>query len=156
MNFWQDLLTRTLRSAVPPAVTTAVAVAACGHAEGESAVAPINAISHILWGDSAARKEGLTVRHTLAGGALNSAAVIAWTGVYEAMFGKAARGGNVPAAILGGVSTAALAYITDYHVVPERFTPGFEKRLSPKSLFLVYATLALSIPLCSLQERGGR
>jgi hypothetical protein len=156
MNLWNDLFARTIRSALIPATTTAVVVGACGQAEQQNGVAPINAISHIVWGDLAAREESITVRHTLVGGALNTAAVIAWTGLYEAVFGKSARQGNVRNALLGGAATAALAYVTDYHIVPERFTPGFEKRLSSKSLLLVYGTLALSIPLGSLLERNGR
>ena len=45
-----------------------------------------------------------------------------------------------------------MAYFTDYHVVPDRLTPGFEKRLSPKSLRVVYSALALSLPIASLAE----
>lgn len=51
----------------------------------------------------------------------------------------------MPAALLGGAATAALAYLTDYHVVPRRLTPGVEKRLTGRSLFLVFGALAVGL-----------
>jgi hypothetical protein len=35
--------------------------------------------------------------------------------------------------------------VTDYKVVPERLTPGFELRLSNKSLGVVYGALAAGL-----------
>jgi hypothetical protein len=49
---------------------------------------------------------------------------------------------------------AAAAYVTDYHVVPKRLTPGWELRISPRSLLATYAVLALALPLRGLL--GGR
>ena len=49
-----------------------------------------------------------------------------------------------------GVATSALAYVIDYHVVPDRFTPGFEKRLPERSLGLIYAALALGLAASEL------
>jgi hypothetical protein len=37
------------------------------------------------------------------------------------------------------------AYVVDYHLVPKRLTPGFEERLSPGALALVYAALGVSL-----------
>ena len=83
---------------------------------------------------------------------MNTAAIASWSFIYEIAFGRAARKGNHAAAVLGGISVATLAYVTDYYVVPKRLTPGFEKRLSPTSMLAVYSTLALSLPLASLLE----
>jgi hypothetical protein len=85
---------------------------------------------------------------------LNTLAVASWAAVYEGLFGSAARRGNTAAAVLGGISVAGLAYVTDYYVVPRRLTPGFEKRLSAPSMLAVYATLALTLPIASLLGRG--
>jgi hypothetical protein len=131
-------------------VATTAAVSLCGQLEDGNSVAPLNAISHILWGDSAARQEHASAQHTLAGIALNTMATAGWGAVYEILFGGTARRGNLAGAMLGGAAVAGLAYVTDYYVVPERLTPGFEKRLSPRSMLAVYATLALTLPLASL------
>ena len=53
--------------------------------------------------------------------------------------------GDVTATLLSGAAVSALAYLTDYHVVPSRLTPGFEKRLGGRSLLAIYAALAFSL-----------
>jgi len=146
-------LVHTLAAAAPASAATTAVVSLCGKAEERNTVAPLNAVSHILWGDSAARQDELSLKHTGAGIVLNTLAITSWAGVYEAVFGGRARRGSNRAAILGGTATSTLAYVTDYHVVPQRFTPGFEKRLSPLSMFAVYASLALSLPIASILGR---
>lgn len=150
MSVLGDLLTRTLQTAGPATAATTAAVAACGSAEEGNGVAPVNAVSHIVWGDEAAEQDDASLKYTAPGAVLNAAAVASWAGVYELGFGQRARRGDVKAALVGGVATAALAYVTDYYIVPRRLTPGFEKRLSSPSMFAVYATLAASLPLASL------
>jgi hypothetical protein len=146
-------LLHTLATAAPASAATTAVVSLCGEIEERNAAAPLNAVSHILGGDSAARQDDLSLKHTGTGVALNTLAITSWAGVYEAVFGSRARRGSNRAAILGGIATSALAYAIDYHVVPRRLTPGFEKRLSPLSMFAVYASLALSLPIASLLGR---
>ena len=43
------------------------------------------------------------------------------------------------------IVTATAAYTVDLHVSPKRLRPGFENRLSNRSLFLVYGTFALGL-----------
>lgn len=152
MNLLADFVARTLQTAAPATAATTAAVAACGSLESEGGVAPINAVSHIVWGDEAAEHDEPSAKYTLTGAALNAAAITSWAAVYELGFGQAARRGNVPRAILGGVATAAAAYVVDCYVVPRRLTPGFEKRLSSPSMFAAYAALAASLPLASLLD----
>jgi hypothetical protein len=76
-----------------------------------------------------------------------------WASFYEKFFGRAADRGDVGTALLGGGLVAAAAYVTDYHVVPKRLTPGWEARISQPSLFAAYAVLALSLPLRGLLRR---
>jgi hypothetical protein len=45
----------------------------------------------------------------------------------------------------GAVGVAALAYVTDYHLIPRRFTPGFELSLSRHSFPWLYAALAAGL-----------
>ena len=54
--------------------------------------------------------------------------------------------------ILGAAAVSAAAYINDYYLIPERFTPGFEKRLSGKSLATIFATLAVGLALHDLLD----
>ena len=150
MGILADLVTRTLQTAGPATAATSAAVAACGAFDSGNAVAPINAVSHIAWGDEAAEQEDASLKYTASGATLNALAIASWAAIYELGFGRRARQGNVKVAIIGGVATAALAYVTDYHVVPKRLTPGFEKRLSSPSMFAVYVALAASLPLASL------
>ena len=128
-------------------------MAICGYGDEGESVAPINAISHILWGDIAAEQEDASLQYTATGVALNTVAITSWSLVYELFFGRVARQGNTSAAVAGGLAVAGLAYVTDYYVVPKRLTPGFEKRLSPASMLIVYSALAASLPLASLLER---
>ena len=48
-------------------------------------------------------------------------------------------------ALLPAAATSALACFVDYRVTPQRLTPGFERRLSRKSLALVYAAFAIGL-----------
>jgi len=135
--------------AVACAVTAAVAGAAGARASG-SAVAPLNAISHVLYGSRAARVRTIDMPHTALGLAINYGASTFWAGVYEAAFGRAAERGELAKASAGAAAVAALAYVTDYHVVPKRLTPGWEERMPPRSLALVYGALAICLPLRGL------
>ena len=47
--------------------------------------------------------------------------------------------------VCGGAAVAAAAYVIDYHLIPKRFTPGFEKRVSGKSLTAIFAALAIGL-----------
>lgn len=144
-----DWITDTLTTGAVATAATTLAVAALGKAEGGNAVAPINAVSHILWGDEAASADGIDASHTIPGLALNAAAVTGWAGVHELLMPRRGPRG-LGQALAAGAAVSALAYVIDYHVVPERLTPGFEKRLSNASLLGVYAALALSLAAGSL------
>jgi hypothetical protein len=146
MSQW---ITDTLTTGAVATAATTLAAAALGQAEGGNAVAPINAVSHIFWGDEAAAADRPDARHTLTGLALNAAAVTSWAAVQELLMPRSGPR-RLGRALLAGAAVAALAYVTDYHVVPRRLTPGFEKRLSDPSLLGVYATLALSLAAGSL------
>ncbi|HEY0978183.1 MAG TPA: hypothetical protein VGE21_12000 [Flavobacteriales bacterium] len=143
----------TLATGAMATTATTTAVALLGRMECGSAAAPINAVSHMLWGDEAADTETVDAKHTLAGAVLNAAAVTGWAGVHELMLPRH-RAPSVERALMSGATTAALAYVTDYHVVPKRFTPGFEKRLSPLALVGVYAVLALALAAGSMSRQA--
>jgi hypothetical protein len=150
MTELSEIVRRSAQAAVAPSLLTTAAVALAGRMEDANATAPLNAVAHIPFGDKAFAEDEASLKYTGTGTALNVAAVASWAALYELTFGRAARRGNTMAGLLGGPAIAALAYVTDYYVVPKRLTPGFEERLSGPSMFGVYAALGATLPLASL------
>jgi hypothetical protein len=120
-----------------------------GRVDTRSGAAPINAISHWLWPRAALRQDGVTARYTLTGLGIHVAAAALWAGVYEAL--RARRGAATPAhAVVDAVAVSTVAAAVDLACVPDRLTPGFERRLKPRSLVLVYAGFAAGLALAGL------
>lgn len=139
------LLQHTLETGVSAAVATTVTAVICGVMEDGKSVAPVNAVSHIVWGDVAAAQDGVSARYTATGLALNAAAVTGWAGIHELIQDGTGEKPDATRALVTGAVVSALAYFTDYYLVPNRFTPGFEKRVSNTSLLAIYSALALSL-----------
>ncbi|WP_019140500.1 hypothetical protein [Noviherbaspirillum massiliense] len=141
---------QALVSGTVAAATTSLAAALAGKRETGSYVAPLNATSHIIWGDQEARQNDTSFKYTLTGVLLNYGAGIFWAAFYERWFG---RGGHPDAQrslsrpLIGAAVVTAGAYLTDYYLVPKRFTPGYELRLSGKSLLAIYGALALGLAM---------
>ena len=140
--------TALVAGASASAATTAT-VALAGLAETGSAWPAVNAISKMVHGNHAPWRNELSWKYTGTGALLNSVAVFSWAAVYALLRGPRTRT-DYPRAVAAGVATSALAYVVDYHVVPDRFTPGFEKRLPDRSLGLIYAALALGLAASEL------
>jgi hypothetical protein len=132
---------------IAAAAVTLVASLASRRATGSSAAA-LNASSHFLWGERAGRENAYSVKYTATGFTANFGASVFWALFYEAI-GMGRR--RSPArALLEGALVSAAAYVTDYHVVPKRLTPGFEMRVPRAALAGVYAALALGLSLRDL------
>ncbi len=125
-------------------LTSLAMLAARGRADHRSAVAPINATSHVLWGDRALRVDRPTVRHTLPGLLVHVASTAFWGAVQQGLFGT--RRGLVPNT-RNAALTSALAALVDLKLVPGRLTPGWERRLSTQSLVWVYGALAVGLAI---------
>lgn len=149
--FMPRRLKHVMKAANIATLSTTLITSLLGKKETGSAAAPLNATSHILWGDEAATKDQVDAKHTAVGAGLNAAAMYAWSAVFEGVFGKwvrradSAGGSPIARAAVAGASVSALAYVTDYFLVPKRLTPGFEKRLSPMALATTYGILAASL-----------
>jgi hypothetical protein len=126
------------------ALATSAALMALGAREKRQPIAPVNAVSHIAWGDEAYEQLAPSVKYSFTGLALNAAAMVSWAVALEVLLGRFARR-DATSAVASGAAISALAYVVDYHVVPERLMPGFEKHLSNRSLFAIYVVLALSL-----------
>jgi hypothetical protein len=125
---------------------TTLAALIISKSETGSAAAGLNATSHILWGDEAARVDGFEPKYTVVGGLINAGAMLAWSVVHEAI--PRPRGTFAP--ITKGLLTSGVAYLTDYRVVPARLTPGFEKRFSPRGMAWMYGVLGAAFGLAGL------
>lgn len=142
--------------AIAAGATTA-AVAIASHVDTGEMLPGINAVSHIAWGDVAATHDEVSAKYTGLGAALNAFAIGGWALLHVACFRKASQKSLVDAVALGAV-TSTTAYITDYHIVPKRFTPGFEKVVKPHSMLAIYSVLGVALGVgtwLSIQHRKG-
>ena len=152
---WSGTLQDALVAGSIVAAVTIAAVALRGRQDSGSAVAPINASSHVVYGPEAGDVDVADFKHTLPGLAINAGASVFWAAVYERLFGDADDRGGVGKALLGGGAVAGLAYLLDYHLLPKRLTPGWEERVSGRSLAMIFGAMALTLPVWSLLRRRG-
>ncbi|WP_240804854.1 hypothetical protein [Cupriavidus oxalaticus] len=118
-----------------------------------SAFAPVNAVSHWIWGERAMHANGPSVRHTVLGYVIHHAMSVFWAVFYETAVSRHHACGALRTLALGGLGVAGLACLVDLKYTPHRLTPGFERRLSPRMLALVYLAFGLALPLGSLLLR---
>lgn len=151
---WKSTLREGILSGTLAGVLSAAVLLAAGKRETGSAVAPVNAESHWLWGDQALREDRLTLRHTLTGIVTHQLSTVFWATLYRALRGRRAVR-SVPEALLGGIATSMAAAAIDYSLVPKRLSPGFEHRLSRGSMVGVFAAIAggISVGAWLLRDR---
>lgn len=119
---------------------TLATLALLGRGSGRGAWAPINASSHVLWGEGAAVR-GADLRHTLPGVAINVGASFWWAGVMRRLFGRWLGGAGAAAA------TAALAVLLDYSLLPRRLSPGWELALPKRGVAMAMVAMAAGLAL---------
>jgi len=134
-------------------VLSSAVLALAGRRETGSAVAPINAVSHWLWGEEALSADDADWKHTAVGYLTNHAATVFWAVLHAKLARQTPWAGTVPGAVLGGIATSAAASAIDYTVVPKRLTPGFEHRLSTASMVGVFAAIAAGVAIGALVMR---
>ena len=153
MHHIKSTLRESIVTGTLAGVLSAAVLAATGKRETGSAVAPINAESHWLWGDESLREDRPTLKHTLAGIVTHQLSTVFWATVYALVRGDRKAVHRVPEAILGGVATSAAAAAIDYTLMPKRLTPGFEHRLSTGSMVGVFGAIAAGIAIGTLLLR---
>jgi hypothetical protein len=150
MKSWREALRDGAASGSVASVISTIALAVCGQKENGTPYGPTNAISHWFWGDRAIRKDGASNRYTVTGYTIHHASSTLWAVIYEKIFGESADKKEVVPALAGGLTVAALACFADYNLTPKRLQPGFEQRLSRKSLCLVYGAFGLALAMHGL------
>lgn len=153
MKSWERALQDSVVTGAAGALAAGAAVALRGRRDSGSALAPINATSHVLWGDEAADVEHATLPHTLPGVLINAGAGMWWALVLQMLFGEAVDRRGLPTAVLAGAATAALAYVVDYHLVPKRLMPGWELRMTRRSLYASLGAMGAGLALGALLSR---
>ncbi|TFV94907.1 hypothetical protein E4K72_18400 [Oxalobacteraceae bacterium OM1] len=152
MELRESLLGRAVTSGTVAGITSALAASIAGRRETGSYAAPLNATSHIVWGDEAATHDEPSLKYTLTGFLLNHGSAILWGALFSQVF-DTNREKSALTPLVGAAAVTAGAYITDYYLVPKRFTPGFEKRVSGRSMATIYGALALGLAVSSLIGR---
>lgn len=147
MNPWKRAVGEAMVSGAVASLASAVALVAAARIEGTRPAAPVNAISHWVWGDRALRRDAPSTRHTALGYVVHHASACFWAVFYERWRARKAPPSQV---LRDAVLTATVASIVDLRLTPHRFTPGFQHRLNDASLLAVYASFALGLAGCSL------
>ncbi|MDQ3206380.1 MAG: hypothetical protein M3Q40_07740, partial [Pseudomonadota bacterium] len=109
-----------------------------------------NATSHWVWGARAKARHRTDVAHTAVGYGIHHASSLLWACVFERWL--ATR--RPPAPIVAATAITTLAYMVDYHVVPARLTPGFERHLPRRGVYAAYAAFASGLALAALVRRA--
>jgi hypothetical protein len=152
---WRKALSDGVVSGSAASVISTAALAARGVRENGTPYGPTNAISHWIWGDRAAAHDEPSARFTLLGYAIHHSASTLWATIYEKWFGETAEKKGAAPALVSAAAVAALACFVDYKMTPHRLQPGYEMRLSKKSLMTVYAAFGLGLSLRGLLKRAG-
>lgn len=153
MDTWKSATQRGLVSGATASLLSTAALAALGKATDGSTYGPTNAISHWLWGDKAARRDGPSLRYTATGYLIHHASATFWAVLFERLL-KRQLDKKDPIATLGAATAAsAVACFVDYQMTPERLKPGYEQRLSRPSLALVYGAFGLGLAAGALLIR---
>ncbi len=134
---------------------SAAALALAARREGRGAVQPLNATSHWLHGDIAAREREADVPHTLVGAATHFASTVFWAVPFEAWLDRHPPRSH--AALLRDAAVmSAVAATVDYTITPRRLTPGWELVLGRRSMAGAYGALALGLAAGSLMSASWR
>jgi hypothetical protein len=142
-----------LRDTATVSTLSTAAIMATSSMENHKPFGAVNCICHIADGDNRDFGDDFSKRDTLLGLSLNASAILFWVIVYRLIFPSV----RLPSSLVSGAFLAISAYTTDYHIVPKRLTPGFEKKLSGRAIFVIYMMLAAafaSLPPLSNKNAG--
>lgn len=142
-------ISRVLLSGSLASVAAALALAAASKRERRAWSAPLNATSHWLNGDVAARFDGSDWRHTGVGYATHHSATTFWAGLFEALRRYSSRS-DAAAVMRDAAIASTTAAVVDYTITPHRLTPGWELVLPKRSMALAYIAMAAAFAASEL------
>jgi hypothetical protein len=125
---------------------SAAVLARRGRVETGSPWAAINAPSHLFWGGKSFRRNAASWRYTGVGALTHHVSSMFWALGYHWL--QSLRKHPTPAsAVLDAATVTAIAAVVDLKVVPERLTPGYERRLSRRGLAWTYVGFGIGLAL---------
>ena len=95
-------------------------------------------------------------KHTALGALTHQAASMFWAWCFERLFAARDRTVMLPKLLGESAAMSAIAGVVDYTITPKRLTPGYELRVSNKSLIAVYVAFAAGLALGSVLLRATR
>jgi hypothetical protein len=155
MNTWLQAAKSGLASGTTASTLSSAVLAARSKEDTGSAYAGTNAISHALWGERAASRNAPSVKYTLAGYLIHQSASLLWATLYERFAADRYGRRSAGRALAAGAAVAAVAFVVDYTITPPRFRPGYEKRISGRSLAMVYVALAVGLAMRDVLSAAG-
>jgi len=150
-----NLAARAIGSGLAASALSAAALLWRGSKDNGAPLSGLNAPSHWLWGDEALRHAELSRRYTAWGAGIHQASSLLWSTVYELAHQRHRRP-HVGTVVCDAVLVTAVAAVVDLKLVPQRLTPGFERRLSARSLIVVYGGFALGLAVAGLHRLAKR
>jgi hypothetical protein len=145
MKDWQQAGFSAVITGTVASLVSSTALAMLAKLEGKSAIQPLNATSHWLHGEDAAKVREADLRHTAIGYATHHGASIFWATLFEALLQDKQR---TPSDIVKCAAlVSSLAAAVDYGIVPKRLTPGWEEAISKPSMAAGFAAMALGLAL---------
>lgn len=150
MTDWQEVMRRAAISGSSASLASTALLLGMGQRDCSSVSAPVNAISHWLWGDRAIPQQNASLRYTVPGFVIHHSASVFWAVFQERYLITQTEPPSISTTIRTGIVVAALACFVDLCLTPRRFTPGFERRLKPDALALVYGAFGVGLALPAL------
>lgn len=147
-----DAAIRTVITSAVGSAASAFALMILGAKEGRGALRPISASGHWLHGSRAGRKNKPDLAHAVVGFGTHHAATMFWSFLMEKWLGPKTR--TLPEMALTGASTAVVAAIVDYAIMPRRLSPGWELALTRKSMAGAFAAMAAGMAAGALAARS--
>ena len=149
---WSSVIRNSLVSGTVASIASAIVLSLRGKAELGKSAAPVNGPSQWIWGLHAPYQDRFTLRYTVVGYGIHHVASVFWAIWYEKLRHQFPPAETTTAVLAPAVATTAAAYAVDFHCTPKRLTPGFERRLSQRSLLMVYGAFAIGLAATALMD----
>ena len=149
---WSSAIYNSLVSGSIASITSAIVQSLRGKAELGKPAAPVNGPSQWIWGVHAPHQDHFSLRYTIVGYGVHHATSIFGALWYEKFRQQLPPAESTATVLAPAIATAAAAYAVDFHFAPKRLTPGFERRLSQRSLLRVYGSFALGLAATGLTD----
>ncbi len=145
MKTWRRALQDGLVTGSLASLTSLAGLVLCARCERVQPWGPVNAPSHWVWGDEALVQDGGSLRYSATALAVHHLSAGFWGVLHARMADPDGDDRRLSRQIRDAAITTAAAAWVDLGVVPHRLTPGFQERLSARSMVVVYGLFGLGL-----------